>query len=203
LVAGEEKPPLYFSNIHNPAYSHTGGNHILPSVEDGEDPPPPEQVPPTIPNRESFEEFLESPPVEAFLENKENASALLMSVLGDDIVNDIMNELGDPVAMWDTRQFERPHLKSALAMPLHTILPQIPLHQPFRQLMPQFPRVIRSLVAVPPDFEVELTVPHLVANQTVHDILLDVAHVLRVRLASRFVIRLPVPYVLGKVLWSR
>jgi hypothetical protein len=25
-----------------------------------------------------------------------------MSVLGDDIVNDIMNELSDPVAMWDT-----------------------------------------------------------------------------------------------------
>jgi hypothetical protein len=69
--------------------------------------------------------------------------------------------------------------------------------------MPQFPRVVRSLVAVPPDFEVELTVPHLVANQTVHDILLGVVRVLSVRLASRFVIRLPVPYVLGKVLWSR
>jgi hypothetical protein len=55
LVTGEEKPPVYFSNIHNPAYSHTGGNHILPSVEDGEDPPPPEQVPPTIPNPELYE----------------------------------------------------------------------------------------------------------------------------------------------------
>jgi hypothetical protein len=94
-----EKPPVYFSNIHNPAYSHTGGDPFLPSVEDGEDPPPPEQVPPTIPNPEPYEEFLESPPVEAFLGN---ASALLMSVLGDDIVNDIMNELGDPVVMRDT-----------------------------------------------------------------------------------------------------
>jgi gag-polypeptide of LTR copia-type len=36
------------------------------------------------------------------LETKENAAALLMRVLGDGIVNDIMNELGDPVAMWDT-----------------------------------------------------------------------------------------------------
>jgi hypothetical protein len=102
LVTGEEKPPVYFSNIHNPAYSHTGGNPILPSVEDGEDPPPLEQVPPTVPNPESYEEFIESPPVEAFLEKKGNASALLMSVYGDDIVNDIMNELGDPVATWDT-----------------------------------------------------------------------------------------------------
>jgi gag-polypeptide of LTR copia-type len=102
LVTEEEKPPVYLSNIHNPAYSHTGGSPILPSVEDGEDPPPPEQVPLTIPNPESYEEFLESPPVEAILEKKENASALLMSVLGDDIVNDFMNELGDPVAMWDT-----------------------------------------------------------------------------------------------------
>jgi hypothetical protein len=93
---------VYFSNINNPVYSYTGGNPILPSVKDGEDPPPPEQVPPTIPNPDLYEEFLESPPVEAFLEKKENASALLMSVLGDDIVNDIMNELGDPVAMWDT-----------------------------------------------------------------------------------------------------
>jgi hypothetical protein len=53
LVTGEENPPVYFSNIHNPAYSHTGGDPFLPSVEDGEDPPPPEQVPPTIPNPES------------------------------------------------------------------------------------------------------------------------------------------------------
>jgi gag-polypeptide of LTR copia-type len=32
---------------------------------------------------------------------RKNASSLLMSVLGDDIVNDLMNELGDPVAMWN------------------------------------------------------------------------------------------------------
>jgi hypothetical protein len=30
------------------------------------------------------------------------ASSLFMSVLGDDIVNDLMNELGGPVALWET-----------------------------------------------------------------------------------------------------
>jgi gag-polypeptide of LTR copia-type len=34
--------------------------------------------------------------------SKETASSLLMSVLGDDIVSDLMNELGDPAAMWKT-----------------------------------------------------------------------------------------------------
>jgi hypothetical protein len=33
---------------------------------------------------------------------KGTASSLFMSVLGDDIVNDLMNEMGGPVAMWKT-----------------------------------------------------------------------------------------------------
>jgi gag-polypeptide of LTR copia-type len=46
-------------------------------------------------------EFNSSEEVQTRIQKEENASSLLMSVLGDDIVNDLMNELGDPVAMWN------------------------------------------------------------------------------------------------------
>jgi hypothetical protein len=47
----------------------------------------------------SFPDILEE--VQTWIQKEENASSLLMRVLGDDIVNDLMNELGDPVAMWN------------------------------------------------------------------------------------------------------
>jgi hypothetical protein len=53
------------------------------------------------PNPMSQKEFNNSDEVQTWIQKEENASSLLMSVLGDDIVNDLMNELGDPVAMWN------------------------------------------------------------------------------------------------------
>jgi hypothetical protein len=40
--------------------------------------------------------------VQKWKKNKETAFFLLMSVLGDDIINDLMNELGDPATLWKT-----------------------------------------------------------------------------------------------------
>jgi hypothetical protein len=47
------------------------------------------------------EEFNNSEEVQTWIQKEGNASSILMSVLGDDIVNDLMNEFGDPVAMWN------------------------------------------------------------------------------------------------------
>jgi gag-polypeptide of LTR copia-type len=38
--------------------------------------------------------------VQKWKKSKETAYSLLMSVSGDDIFNDLMNELGDPATMW-------------------------------------------------------------------------------------------------------
>jgi gag-polypeptide of LTR copia-type len=38
--------------------------------------------------------------VQKWKKSKETAYSLLMSVLGDDIFNDLTNELGDPATMW-------------------------------------------------------------------------------------------------------
>jgi gag-polypeptide of LTR copia-type len=81
LVIGEGTRPAYHLNIQNPI------------AEEGQDE--------LQPNPISQEEFNYSEEVRTWIQKEENASSLLMSVLGDDIVNDPMNELGDPVAMWN------------------------------------------------------------------------------------------------------
>jgi gag-polypeptide of LTR copia-type len=81
LVIGEGTRPAYHLNIQNP------------NAEEGQDE--------LQPNPISQEEFNHSEEVQTWIQEEENASSLLMSVLGDDIVNDLMNELGDPVAMWN------------------------------------------------------------------------------------------------------
>jgi hypothetical protein len=47
------------------------------------------------------EDFSNSEEVQTWIQKEENASSLLMSILGDDIVYDLMNELGDPFSMWN------------------------------------------------------------------------------------------------------
>jgi gag-polypeptide of LTR copia-type len=60
------------------------------------------KYPENIPNPQSREDFAISESVQKWKTSKETATSLLMSVLGDDIVSDLKNELGDPAAMWKT-----------------------------------------------------------------------------------------------------
>jgi gag-polypeptide of LTR copia-type len=59
-------------------------------------------IPENIPNPQIREDFAISESAHKWKTSKETASSLLMSVLGDDIVTALMNELGDPAAMWKT-----------------------------------------------------------------------------------------------------
>jgi hypothetical protein len=78
-VMGEDIRPAYPANIQNP------------KAEEGQ-----EEL---QQNPLSQEEFNNAEEVQTWIQKEEHASSPLMSVLGDDIVNDRMNELGDPVAM--------------------------------------------------------------------------------------------------------
>jgi hypothetical protein len=77
LEIGEDTRPAYPLNIHNP------------NGEEGQEE--------RHPNPKGQEEFNNSEEVQTWKQKEESASSLLMSVLGDDFVNDLMNELGDPV----------------------------------------------------------------------------------------------------------
>jgi gag-polypeptide of LTR copia-type len=59
-------------------------------------------IPESIPNSQSREDFAISESVHKWKMSKETASSLLTCVLEDDIVNDLVNELGDPAAKWKT-----------------------------------------------------------------------------------------------------
>jgi hypothetical protein len=85
LVTGEKKKPVYQEWVPNPA-PNAGTANIREN----------------IPNPQIREDFAISESVQKWKRRKETSSSLLMSVLGDDIVNDLMNELGDPAAMWKT-----------------------------------------------------------------------------------------------------
>jgi hypothetical protein len=51
--------------------------------------------------QQSQEKVNNSDDVQIWIQYEENASSPLISVFGDNIVNDLMNELADPVAMWN------------------------------------------------------------------------------------------------------
>jgi gag-polypeptide of LTR copia-type/Zinc knuckle len=85
LVTGETNEPVYQEWVPNPAPNAGTAN-----------------IPENIPNPQSREDFAISESVQKWKRSKETASSLLMRALGDDIVNDLMNELGDPAAMWKT-----------------------------------------------------------------------------------------------------
>jgi hypothetical protein len=80
-----EKKPVYQEWVPNPAPNAGTAN-----------------IPENIPNPQSRVDFAISESGQKWKKSKETASSLLMNVLGDDIVNDLMNELGDPAAMWKT-----------------------------------------------------------------------------------------------------
>jgi gag-polypeptide of LTR copia-type len=85
LVTREKKKLAYQEWVPNPAPNAGTAN-----------------IPENIPNPQSREDFAIFESVQTWKKSKETASSLLMSVLGDDIVNDLMNELGDPAALWKT-----------------------------------------------------------------------------------------------------